>query len=177
MNIDEILIFLYGKRSEFLGVNMLKKLCEDNKDFFDVLVTGIKNGKVFGFTELLWQKIEEMNTRIYKSAIDIFKDGKNIGACNQMSIELSYLFDTIDLVSGFVPFFKGTPASPDGRHCWLEDVNYLYDTSTMLMISKDYISSFGYLEKKRIPYSELKNNRMYRIAKDFATDKNIKKRR
>lgn len=169
MNNEEIIKTLFEKNSSMKGTNLLNELLQNPK-FKLVIEKGILTGKITGFSEDFFLKMEKQNCRSYSSLRKIFEDGKNIGTCNQTSTLISYMFNDANLLGGVNSFFVGTPASDDGRHSWLETKNILIDTSLMLFIDKSFAEDMGYKENLRISQSDLRKNKLYTIAKDYACD-------
>lgn len=56
-----------------------------------------------------------------KEFIDMFSLGYNIGNCANISRQLSYSYDNVDIVSGILPILKGAfNAEREGRQVWIE---------------------------------------------------------
>lgn len=160
----ELLKDLYNKHEEF------KKLIDIN--FF--------NGKIRLFNDNEFDKIKSQNfyskVEGVNEFIDLFILGYNIGNCVGTSRQLSYSYDDVDIVSGILPILKGTlNAVNEGGHCWLENKNYIIDTSLMLIIDKSLKKDFGYIEEQRITSYDLKRDKIYQARKEFVNDKTIRK--
>lgn len=168
MEVGSIINFLYGNRKDYLCFNLIKEKLEYDFEFKKIIEEGIINNKIVGFDEDLWNTINIIKTRTYKSFFDVFKDGMNIGSCTFTSEELSYGFKKVDLVSGIMKYIKGSKSSLNGEHSWIEDDYYIYDTSLLLIIDKSYKDKMGYVEYRRIDSNFLYQNKMYEIAKEFA---------
>ena len=93
-----------------------------------------------------------------------------------MTIELSYSYNDVDIVSGTMAFLKGTlNAEKEGGHAWLEDKDTIIDTSLMLVIDKSLKKEFGYFEEQRLTSSMLLASKQYQTRKQFVTDDEIRK--
>lgn|SRR5574344_2800629 len=173
MTNEEIIIFLLGERKDIKGSLLLRQLLQ-NEEYKKLVENGIKNESIYPLlTDKLMDEMEYQNCRCYSSLKDIFIDGKNIGTCNQTSTELSYMMNDVDLVGGHNKFFIGTSASVDGVHSWIEDSKYVYDTSTLMIVDKKYISDLDYVEDKRYTSYNLAQNQLYQSAKEFACDRSL----
>ena len=79
MQIENILEILYGDRKNYKGTKIMSDLLNSNEEFKTLIVEGMKEGKIVGFTEELWNKIESQNMRIISSFTEIFEKGYNLG--------------------------------------------------------------------------------------------------
>ena len=164
----------------FKGYDFLEELLESNKEFKDIIDKYIDEGKIRKFNDNEWDKIKEQNyiSNIdnVNSFYDMFSLGYNKGNCVGMSMQLSYSYDNVDIVSGTLPILKGTlNAEKEGGHCWLETNNSIIDTSLLLVIDKSLKDIMGYNEEQRITARELKISNRYQARKEFTNDKNLRK--
>ena len=149
---------------------LIRLLCE-NKNFRETIVLGIKEGKIRGIDEKLWEKIRFQNIRRINSFEDVFIEGANIGYCTVAAKQLSYSLDSCYLCGGTLSILEGTKNCEDGSHTWILYNNEVIDTTLMLIISKDYIEKVGYKEENRYnPNCDL----IYLAAKSFTNDNSIK---
>ena len=100
------------------------KLYNENKDFRELIDRNKDKIRLFNDSE--WNKIKSQNYAPNIDGVDDFYDmfykGYNIGNCVNMTIELSYSYNDVDIVSGTMAFLKGTlNAEKEGGHAWLED--------------------------------------------------------
>lgn len=161
------------------GYDLLKDLCNNNNTLKQTILEGFKNGTIRLFNEEEWDKINSQNfmppSNEIKSFSEIFLLGLNIGSCVYTSKQLSYSYDDVDRVSGFVPLLKGTKNAPNGGHAWLENETSIIDTSLMLVIDKSLKSKFGYIEEYRLTSEDLLNDNIYQARKKFVNDNSINK--
>lgn len=168
MNLEKILID--KEKYNYRCFDTLKEKLQQ-ESFRKIIEQGVKEGKIKGFTEDIWKKIEEQNIRGIDSFEDVFRNGANIGYCTVASKQLSYSFNNIYLCGGTLPILEGTTNSPDGRHTWILDKNNIIDTSLMLIIDKSYQEKIGYIEENR--YNPMIDP-IYCATKEFTLDKNLK---
>lgn len=168
---EEILNILYGNRINYKGINITKELLK-NEEFRNIIIKGIKEHKISGFSDELIEKIDNQNIRRINSFLDIFKDGTNLGYCTVASKQLSYSFNNCYIVGGINKFLKNTTNSLDGSHTWIESDNTIYDTTFMLEIDKSYGKLLGYIEENRY---DPNLDALYLSAKYFTNDQNLKK--
>lgn len=140
----------------------------------------VSEGKIRFFNATEFNKITSQNfislNPAWENFIDMFLLGDNIGNCVGSSIQLSYSYDDVDIVSGILPMLKGTKnAEKEGGHCWLEDSNTIIDTSLMLVIDKTLKKDLGYIEEQRITARDLRKAPLYQSRKDFVNDVSLKK--
>lgn len=158
-------------RKNYKCFSLLKYLLISNENFRNLIINGITTGKIKGFPEELWTKINTQNVRTIDNFEDVFREGANIGYCTVASKQLSYSLDNCYLCGGTLPILKGTTNSPDGRHTWIVYNNKVIDTSLMLIIDEKYSKEIGYIEENRYnPSSDF----VYMATKDYTNDKNIK---
>lgn len=159
-------------RKKYKCYNELKKLIVNNPKFKEVLIRGIATGKVYGFSDELWEKINEQNIRGINSFEDVFRDGANIGFCTVAAKQLSYSLNGVYLCGGTLPILEGSINCPDGGHTWILNGENIIDTTLMLVIDKEYSKKLGYIEENRYNPS---NDYVYNVTKDFTLDKSMKK--
>ena len=158
-------------------------LYNNNSHFKNIIDDGFKNKQIRFFNEEELNKIRNQNfihptNPHIKEFEDIFILGQNIGNCVGISRQLSYSYNDIDLVSGILPFLKGTlNAEQLGGHAWLESKDKIIDTSLMLVIDASLKETFGYQEENRITSSQLKQDRNYQTRKEFTNDLNLKSKK
>ncbi len=175
-DIDNIMDFICpNDRKEYKCFDTLKKLLIENKNFKNVIVNGIREDKISGFSEELFEKLEKQNLRApgVNSFIDVLIDGYNQGYCTVASKQVSYSLDTCYICGGILPILKGTINCVDGSHTWIEYKDKIIDTTLMLMIDLDYKSKLGYIEENRYNPND---DEIYKSAKAFTNDTTIKRR-
>lgn len=161
-----------NERKDYKCFDELKKLYTFNKEFNSLVKRGVREGKIYGFPEKLWQKINEQNIRGISNFEEVFASGYNIGYCTAASKQISYSFDgTYHLCGGLLPLLKNTKNCSIGEHTWLLAGGYIYDTTLMLIIEEGYAKNLGYIEENR--YNPL-TNRTYCCAKEFTRDPNLR---
>lgn len=158
--------------------NLFHHLYNTSSTFKQTIDENLKNGKIRFFNDEEWDKIKNQNfispNPELKNFTDMFILGYNIGNCIGTSRQLSYSYRNVDLVSGRLPILKGTlNAEKEGGHGWLENDNYIIDTSLMLVIDKSLKETIGYIEERRITAHELASSPIYKARRDFVNDKNI----
>lgn len=161
------------KRYDYKCFDELKRFITSNSEFKEIVKRGLLEGKITGFDESIWEKIDSQNIRIIDSFESIFKEGYNIGGCTTTSRQLSFSFDGCYICGGKLPILEGTKNSPDGRHTWIYWNDKVIDTTLMLVIDKDYVPLFGYKESNRYDPME---DPLYVSSKDFALDENLRKK-
>ena len=170
----DILEYLTNGKSDYKGYDILKKLLDENEEFKKVIEKGIKENKITGFTDELWNKISNQNIRGIDNFNLVFQNGLNLGNCTATAIQLSYSLDYPYICGGTLNILQKTQNSPDGRHTWLIDGRKVIDTTLMLIIDKDYYLSLGYQEEnRRNPNLEPR----YNAIKDFTNDESLKRKR
>ena len=170
----DIIEYLAKDKKDYKCYEILKYLLETNDNFKNIIEEGIKEGKITGFTDELWDKINKQNIRGIDNFELVFQNGFNLGNCTGTSIQLSYSLDYPYICGGTLNLLKGTNNSDDGKHTWLIDHNKIIDTSLMLIIDKDYYLKLGYLEEnKRNPNIEPR----YNAIKDFTLDESLKRKK
>lgn len=155
--------------------NILKDLLLNNSDFRGIIERGIKENKIFGFSDELWKKLNNQNLRFrgINSFDDIFRNGFNLGYCTPCAKQVSYSLGTCEICGGVLPILIGTNNCPNGDHTWIEYDGKIIDTSLMLIIDLEYKSLIGYIEKNRYnPNQDV----TYCAAKEFTNDSSFKKK-
>lgn len=171
--IMKLLDFLVEEdKKEYKCYSELIRLLNENPDFRNIVISGLKEGKIRGFGEELWKKIRSQNIRRINSFEDVFIDGANIGYCTVASKQLSYSLEHCYLCGGILPILKGTKNCEDGSHTWILYKNEIIDTTLMLVITGEYIEKIGYIEENRY---DPNTDPIYLAAKYFTNDANIKK--
>ena len=156
-------------------------LYNTNSEFKKLISENMENGKIRFFNDEEWNRINSQNfvspTDDMNEFIDMFLLGYNIGNCVGASLQLSYSYNNVDIVSGILPILKGTRnAEKEGGHCWLETPNCIIDTTLMLVIDKSLKKDLGYIEEQRITSSNLNKMIGYRARKEFVNDTNIRRK-
>ncbi len=160
-----------AKRYDYKCFDELKRLLKDDK-FKEVILKGIAENKITGFSDELWESIQKQNIRGIDSFESVFRDGANIGYCTVASKQLSYSLPYCFLCGGILPILKGTRNCPDGSHTWISYNKKIIDTTLMLIIDEDYSSNIGYIEENRYDPSI---DDIYVATKEFTNDSNLKR--
>lgn len=172
MTIEQILEILYGDRKDYKGTNIMKELLNINAEFKTLIINGIKTGKIIGFTDELWDKIENQNMRRVNSFTEVFEKGYNLGNCTNTATQLSLSFPNDCLIGcGIVDYLKGTLNSENGEHTWIVWKGKIYDPTFMIIIDNEY--------SKKLKYNQTdiynpNSNSMYSAEKDFTNDPNLR---
>ena len=149
----------------------MRDLLGSNKEFRDAIIEGIKSGKVAGFSENLWSRVENQNIVGINSFLDVFKEGANLGYCTVAAKQLSYSLPNGCLIAGgVVEYLKGTENSEDGSHTWIVWDKKIYDTTFMMIIDYDFSKKLKYIQENII--DPLKD-KYYVERKVFTNDKNL----
>ena len=161
--------------SSYKCYDTIKKLLKENERFLSIIIKGIQEGKIQGFSAELWDKLAKQNLRSrgVKSFVDVFVDGYNQGYCTVCSKQVSYSLDTCYLCGGVLPILKGTINCPEGAHTWIEYKDKIIDTTLMLVIDKTLKTELGYIEENRYNPN---NDPIYSATKEFTNDSSIKRR-
>ena len=164
---------------------LLNDLMETNPEFKSLVEENIKLGKIRTFNEEEFELIKKQNyiapreelRDLIPTFYDLFLLGYNIGNCVQVTRQLSYSYRGVDIVTGILPILKGTlNAEKEGGHAWLEINGKIIDTSLMLVIDSSLKDKFGYIEERRLKYTDLTRDKMYLSRREFVLDKSIKKK-
>ncbi len=160
------------EKSSYKCYDLLKNLLYNNEEFRNIVISGMKEGKVYGFPNEFWEMIKNQNIRGISSFDDVFKDGANIGYCTVAAKQLSYSFDNCFICGGVLPILAGTENCPDGSHTWIVYNQSVIDTSLMLVIDEQYSKKLGYIEENRYDPNV---DPIYVATKDWTNDTGIKK--
>lgn len=160
------------KYKDYKCYDLLKKLYNENPSFKKVVDDGISLGKVSGYSDELFDKLDSQNIRSkgLNSFLEVLKDGANLGYCTVCAKQVSYSFDSPYICGGTVDFLIGTINSIDGRHTWILNEGKVIDTTLMIIIDSSYINNFGYHEENR--YNPLLDP-IYVSTKDFTNDTSL----
>ena len=161
--------------------NQFWTLYNNHSEFHNLVANNMKDGKIRFFNENEWNKITSQNfmptVPEVNEFIDMFTLGYNIGNCVGTSMQLSYSYDDVDIVSGILPILKGTlNAEKEGGHCWLETPTAIIDTTLMLVIDKSLKNDFGYIEEERLTSLQLSKMPRYQVRKEFVNDQSFHKK-
>lgn len=167
--IIEILDNLYGKRKNYQGLAEMIRLLNDNENFKNLIIEGIKNNQISGFPEELWEKINRQNIRGISNFTEVFSRGLNIDRCTIAAKQLSYSFSDCLIAGGTLKYLIDSPLAKekDGRHTWVICNNKIFDTTLMLVINNGFAKNFGYdMENFYNPNLDS----IYGSAKEFTND-------
>lgn len=171
MQNEKILEILYGDRKEYKGTKIMRELLENNEEFRNIIIEGIKSGKIDGFDDELWTKIDNQNIVRINSFLDVFKEGANLGYCTVAAKQLSYSFPNDCLIAGgVVEFLKGTENSKDGSHTWIVWNGKIYDTTFMVSIDLEYANRLKYVQENI--YNPMEDDK-YCARKEFTNDPSL----
>ena len=133
-----------------------------------------KNHKI-KLEEFSWDK--ELQNKIFQiefvdghkklSLKTIFKDGYNIGNCLLTSYYVSTIFENSLICTGKVEILKGTKNSPNGDHVWVENEDYIIDTTLMIKLPKKHKYAKYYHKDSCIQPQFSKNDISYEDDKYF----------
>ena len=153
--------------------DILINLLDGNKSFREKIKKGMNDGKIHGFSDELWNKLNNQNLRFrgINDFDDIFRNGFNLGYCTPCSKQVSYSFDNCFICGGILPILKGTTNCTNGEHTWIESNNIIIDTSLMLVIDSSLREILGYIKENEYNPND---DPIYRTAKDFANDPTFK---
>lgn len=171
--IADILEHLYSERKDYKGLSEMIRLLNNNEEFRKLIIEGIKENKINGFSEELWEMIKNQRIRASINFTDVFREGLNIDRCTVAAKQLSYSFNTCYIAGGTLSYLIDSPfaKAKDGRHTWIIHERKIYDTTLMLVIDEDYVPKLGYiLENKCNPNL----SPTYLAAKEFTNDMSIK---
>jgi hypothetical protein len=159
----------------FFGDSLKNELIKTNKKIKDLIDMYEGENLVFDFGPEEWDKISSQNFPDLKGGfMEVFEKGINIGNCGGTVKRFSYSYDNVDIVIGELPILKGTVGSPEGGHVWLEDNQYIYDTSLLLKIDKRIKDEFGYKDKVILTWDMLMSDPLYSARREYVNDKSIK---
>lgn len=146
-------IFINNNCKNYKCFDILKGLLQD-KSFRKKLVIGIINGEVRPFNDNIWETFSQMNYRGCFNLEEAFKLGLNIGNCTNFAQEIGFIFEDSEICGGVVSLLSGTENCPIGIHTWMEYGGLIYDTSLMIIMTKEFSHELGYIEENRYPLSE-----------------------
>ena len=171
MENEKILEILYGERKDYKGTGIMRDLLADNEEFKNIILEGIKLGKILGFDDELWDKIDSQNIRGINTFLDVFKEGANLGYCTVAAKQLSYSFpNDCRIAGGVVDYLQGTKNSEDGSHTWIVWNGKIYDTTFMLSIDLEFANKLKYIQENI--YNPLDDDN-YCATKEFTNDPTI----
>ena len=165
INLEEI--FINGNCKNYKCFDILRGLLK-NKEFRKMLVLGIINKEVRPFNDNIWEIFSEMNFRGCSSLEEAFMLGLNLGNCTNFSKEIGYLFKGSEICGGGVPLLVGTENCPNGNHTWMEYGGLIYDTSLMIIMTREFAKKLGYQEENRYPISQTPG---YEAREKLATER------
>lgn len=178
--LKQVLIESYDKinlEDIFINNNCVNYKCFDilrlllkSDSFRKLLVEGIANGEVRPFNDNLWERFSFMNYRGCDSLRQAFKLGLNLGNCTNFSKEIGYAFKGCDICGGGADLLVGTENCPLGNHTWMEYGGVIYDTSLMIIMTRDFSKKLGYKEENRYPISETLG---YESKVKYANDRSL----
>ena len=154
--------------------DILKEKLKESPQFRETIKLGIEAGFISKFPRELFERVCEQNIRAPFEPIQLFIDGANLGNCTIMSKIVSYSLPQCEICGGTLGILEGTKNSPDGRHTWISAEGNIIDTSLMITISEAFKQNLGYIEENRYN-PDL--DQYYRVAKDFANDKNLRSKK
>ena len=97
----------------------------------------------------------------------IFNDGYNIGNCLLTSYYVSKAIEDSLICTGKVEILKGTKNSPNGDHVWVENEDYIIDTTLMIKLPKKHKYAKYYHKDSCIQQKNTKNDISYEDDKYF----------
>ena len=174
---DEIQKNIIRKGTEkYKCYDILKHLLSTNEEFRNIIVNGVKDGKVHGFSDELWDKLNKQNLRFrgINSFDDIFRNGFNLGYCTPCAKQVSYSFENCFICGGILPVLRGTDNCPNGEHTWIESNDKIFDTSLMLVIDSNLRETLGYIKENEYNPND---NPIYQASKAFTNDSSLKKKK
>ena len=173
--INEILSVLIDEDIiEYKCFDLLKEKLKENHHFREIIKIGIKAGLVSKFPRDLFDRVCEQNIRARFEPVQLFIDGANIGSCTTMSKLVSYSLDNCDICGGTLDILEGTKNSVAGSHTWISYRGIAIDTSLMISVNEKFTKQFGYIEENRYNPNI---DPIYRAAKDYATDKDLRRKK
>lgn len=167
-------VLIPDEKKDYKCFDELKRLIMEKQQFKDIIIQGVIKGKIEGFPNELWEKIQNQNIRTIDNFELVFQDGYNIGYCTVASKQLSFSLSSCYICGGILPILKGTRNCVDGSHTWVSTNKKIIDTSLMLIIDEDYAELLGYQEENR--YNP-ECSPIYVAAKEWANDMSLKGRK
>ena len=129
---------------------------ESHPELKEQIEYGLNNGLVFNFGNDEFEKLKSLSyVVIFDDVINLFKEGYNLGNCSEFAKLLSYAYDSSKIAIGY---FKPR----------MECGNYIYDTTLLLKIDKEYANVLGYVKLKE--YDPMTNS-LYRNRKQIYNEK------
>lgn len=168
INLEEI--FINNNCTDYRCFDILRKLLKIDQ-FRKLIVVGIVNNEVRPFNDNIWETFSQMNFRGCSNLEEAFKLGLNLGNCTNFSKEIGYAFKGCDICGGGVPLLVGTENCPNGNHTWMEYGGLIYDTSLMIIMTREFSRKLGYVEENRYPISETVG---YEAKEEYANDRTFK---
>ena len=168
INLEDI--FINNNCENYKCYDILRALLK-NKLFKKMIVTAICNDEVRPFNDNIWETFAQMNFRGCESLEEAFMLGLNLGNCTNFSKEIGLAFKDCEICGGIVPLLVGTENCPEGNHTWMEYGNLIYDTSLMLIMTKEFSKKLGYIEENRYPLSETMG---YEAKEEYANDRSLR---
>ena len=170
---EEIIKQIDPERSDWHCYDTLKNLLAKNNEFQETILKGLKEGKISGFGEELFEKLDRQNLRApgVKSFLEVLQAGYNQGYCTVASKQVSYSLNRCYICGGVLPILAGTQNCQDGSHTWIEHEGYIIDTTLMLIISNQYKDMIGYVEQNRYDPNV---DPIYQSTKEFTNDASLK---
>lgn len=168
INLEEI--FINNNCQDYKCYDILKQLLK-NDGFRKLLVTAICEDEVRPFNDNIWGTFSQMNYRGCKSLEEAFKMGLNLGNCTNFAKEVGYAFKGCDICGGTFPLLVGTENCPGGNHTWMEYGGLIYDTSLMIIMTREFSQKLGYVEENRYPISETVG---YEAKERYANDRTLR---
>lgn len=150
----------------------LRQLLDSNEEFKNILIENILENNITGFSNELWKKLKTQNIRVagINSFLDVLKDGYNQGYCTVASKQVSYSLNNCYICGGTLPILSGTINCPDGSHTWIEQDDWIIDTTLMLFIKAKVKNKFGYNEENRYNPTV---DAIYNSTKKFVNDRSF----
>lgn len=172
----ELLDYIIGEdKRDFKCYDILRELYNTNDSFQKTIQHGVIEGTIQGFSEELWEKLDEqvIRARGVDSFGDVFRDGANLGYCTVAAKQVSYSLPTCYLCGGTVDYLVGTVNSPDGSHTWIEFGDKIIDTTFVLVFDKKLATELGYHEENRYNPN---TDPIYLAAKELVHDSTLRKK-
>ncbi len=136
---------------------------------------GTKLGLIQDYPEELWKEIEK-HYYCGNPVSVLLTNGLNLGKCYDRAYALTMAFDKCNLIRGCLLKYRKThnvSYDPDFEHSWVEDDQYIYDTTFVKRFNKRfYHYLFGSRADAVIPSEELNNDDYYKKMK-FTTKEDI----
>ena len=127
---------------------------------------GIRIGLIQDYPKELWKEIEK-HYYCGNPVSVLLTNGFNLGKCHDRAYALTMAFDKCNLIRGCLPKCGKTynvsyDDDPDFEHSWVEDDQYVYDTTFIKRFNKKfYHYLFGSKADAVISSEELNNDDYY----------------